>query len=125
MQKRFSLSFIALVVLAVFGSIALATQEAKKPAEKITKDMCLGCHGPYEKIIKATENFKTPNGDASTPHRYVPHDSKDIPECTECHVPHGLTPLPEKSTVEKPKDVQFCYDGCHHMRNLQSCKNCH
>jgi hypothetical protein len=125
MQKHFSLSCLALVLLAVCGSIALAMQGATKPAEKMTKDKCLGCHGPFEKIAKATENFKTPSEETSTPHRYVPHESTDIPECTECHIPHKLLPLPEKSTVEKPKGLDFCYNGCHHARNLQPCKNCH
>jgi hypothetical protein len=124
MQKRVSISFIASVVLAVCGSFALATQEAKQPASKVTKEQCLACHGPYEKIAKATENFKTPNEETTTPHKYIPHDSTDIPECTECHIAHTI-PLQDKSTVVKPKDLGFCYDSCHHMKNLQPCKSCH
>jgi hypothetical protein len=125
MEMHRRVHIIAFVALIFFGSLALATQEAKKPPEKMDKEKCLSCHGPYEKIAKATENFKTPSEEVSTPHRYVPHDGTEIPQCTECHIQHKLDPLPEKSTVDKPKDLDFCYNGCHHMRNLQPCKNCH
>jgi len=122
MQKRFPSIVIVSFVFVLCAGLALATQAPK--STKIGKDQCLGCHGPFEKIAKATENFKTPAGDTSTPHRYVPHDSQDVPECTECHIQHPIPPK-DKSEVQKPTDVQFCYDGCHHMKNLQSCKTCH
>ncbi len=122
MQKRFPMIVVTVVAVVICVGLALAAQAPK--STKIGKDQCLGCHGPFEKIAKATENFKTPAGDTSTPHRYVPHDSQDVPECTECHIQHPIPPK-DKSEVEKPKDVQFCYDGCHHMKNLQSCKTCH
>ena len=84
MQKRFPSIVVVSFVFVLCAGLALATQ-APKPT-KIGKDQCLACHGPFEKIAKATENFKTPAGDTSTPHRYVPHDSQDVPECTECHI---------------------------------------
>jgi hypothetical protein len=115
--------FIALIVLLVFGGLALAMQDSQKP-DKIDKDKCLGCHGPFDKIIKATANWESPAGDKASPHKYVPHDSEDAPECTECHTPHAI-PLKDKALVVKPKDVLFCYDSCHHAKNLQPCKNCH
>jgi len=122
MEKKSFLFLCALMVLLIFGGLALATQE--KTDSKIDKEKCLGCHGPYEKIINATAEWKAPSGETLSPHRYVPHDNQDIPQCTECHTQHEI-PLKDKSTVVKPQDVQFCFEGCHHMRNLQPCKNCH
>jgi hypothetical protein len=118
------LLLIVLVIFSIFGSLALAMQDSKKP-EKIDKEKCLGCHGPFDKIAKATENWKAPSGETTTPHRYIPHDSEDVPECTECHMPHTLLPLPDKSAVVKPKDMEFCFNACHHAKNLQPCKTCH
>ena len=123
MEKRFALFLIALVVLLVFGSLALATQD-KPPDSKIGKEKCLACHGPFEKIVKAPATFKTNSGETVNPHKYVPHDSEDAPECTECHTPHEI-PLKDKASVVKPTDVSYCYDACHHAKNLQPCKNCH
>lgn len=110
---------IALCWILVFGSLALAMQDSKDTG----KDKCLGCHGPFENIAKATENWEAPSGEKTTPHRYVGHDTKDIPECIECHRPHPL-PLQDKSTLVKA-NIDFCYSGCHHAKNLQPCKNCH
>ena len=124
MQKRFPLVVIALSVLVILAGLGMAAQDAKAPAAKMDKTMCLGCHGPFDKLVKAEAKFKTPAEETVNPHKYVPHDSEDAPECTECHTPHTI-PLEDKSKVEKPKDVQFCYDSCHHMKNLQSCKTCH
>ena len=124
MGKGSTLLWIALIALLAFGTTGLATQDAKKPA-KITKDQCLECHGPFEKVIQANAKFKVSEEETVNPHKYVPHDSQDAPECTECHlVPHAI-PLQDKSAVEKPKDVDFCYAGCHHMRNFQPCNTCH
>jgi hypothetical protein len=94
-----------------------------------SKDECLGCHGPYDKLIEATANYVAPSGEKTSPHRYVPHDSKkedDIPECTECHTAHPVDPLPAKRSIDLSKvGVQFCYDACHHKKALTSCKGCH
>ncbi len=83
--------------------------------------ICLACHGPFEKLVAATADYAWPNGEKTSPHRYLPHDSKDIPECSNCHKPH---PVPLVSTEELPKpSVQWCYK-CHHRRVLQ-CGTCH
>ena len=92
-----------------------------------SKNTCLGCHGPYEKIIAATVDYKMLSGDQeimSNPHRYVPHNSKDaknIPECSNCHKPHPV-PLTSKEGMPKP-NTKLCY-GCHHAKVLQ-CGTCH
>lgn len=110
-----------LVLLLALGSMLPAAQDKKSQADK---EVCLECHGPFEKLAKATENWQSPAGEKANPHTYVPHDTKDIPQCIECHPPHPI-PLQDKSAVVKPKDVDFCYSGCHHPRNLQPCQGCH
>jgi hypothetical protein len=123
MGKGSALFLVALVVLLAFGTLGLATQEPKK-AEKINKDQCLACHGPFEKVIQGGVKFKVTEEETVNPHKYVPHDGQEAPECTECHLPHPIPPK-DKSEVERPKNVDFCFEGCHHMRNFQPCKTCH
>jgi len=62
---------------------------------------CLACHGPYEKIMAATASYCMPSGETTSPHKYVPHKSKNIPECRNCHTAHALPP-PSKASVRKP-----------------------
>jgi hypothetical protein len=114
-----------------FTTVQAAGQD-KKPAaaaSEPTKAECLGCHGPFDKLIESTGDYVAPSGEKTSPHRYVPHDSKsedDIPECTSCHTPHSLDNLPEKGSLDKSKvDVKYCYDTCHHEKNFTSCKQCH
>ena len=87
-----------------------------------SKDVCLQCHGPYDKLVSANANYNGwEGGETTSPHRYVPHDSKDIPECSNCHKPH---PVPLTSTEGLPKpNGTWCY-GCHHKRVLK-CGTCH
>jgi hypothetical protein len=115
---------IVLFLSAFDEGVVSAMQESGKPP-KVNNEQCLECHGPYEKLIKATSQWKTPGGETVTPHQYVPHATKaEIPKCTECHTPHVI-PLQDKASVIKPKDVDYCYSVCHHMRNLQKCQDCH
>jgi hypothetical protein len=122
MVRRSMLSLVVLGLLLVFGTCVFAVQTMS--SAKIDKETCLGCHGPFDKIAKATAEWKAASGETTTPHRYVPHDSTDVPQCTECHTAHEI-PLKDKATVVKPKDLIFCFDACHHARNLQPCKSCH
>ena len=87
-------------------------------------DQCLACHGPFEKLAKDTADYKAPSGETGTPHRYVPHDTKQIPECTECHKQHPV-PLEDPAKVEKTGGVEWCYSGCHHTSDLEKCPACH
>jgi predicted CXXCH cytochrome family protein len=89
-----------------------------------SKATCLMCHGPFDKLIAATAGYKMQSGEQeieSSPHRYVPHDTKDIPECIYCHEPHPV-PLTSTEGLPKPK-ATWCY-GCHHKKVLQ-CGTCH
>jgi predicted CXXCH cytochrome family protein len=97
---------------------------AAPKAAAVSKDACLMCHGSYEKIMAVTANYKMMSGEkeiTSNPHRYVPHESKDIPECSYCHEPHPV-PLAKKEGLPKPK-ATWCY-GCHHTKDL-TCGTCH
>jgi hypothetical protein len=118
MQRKLALLLLSFVVgVGMFGF----SQDNAKP----DKDKCLACHGPYEKIQKATADFKTSSGETVTPHQYVPHEEKkDIPDCTNCHTAHPIPP-PDKASIVKPTGIDWCYTGCHHANNLQPCKNCH
>jgi hypothetical protein len=105
-------------------SIALEVPQRKIETKGVAKK-CFACHS-YDKIREATAKYKASSGETATPHQYVPHKDKekgDIPDCTQCHQEHPI-PLADKSKVVKPKDVDYCYNECHHMRNLESCK-CH
>ena len=93
-----------------------------------SKDRCLNCHGPFDKLAAATPNYMAQSGERITPHRYVPHDSKEakaIPECYNCHQPHPVRPaLTDLAALPKP-NVQWCYTSCHHENHFTPCKNCH
>ena len=103
----------------------LGSQDPQQDGAKISKETCLACHGPYDKLASTEVRFKTPEGETVMPHQYVPHQEKrDIPECTECHTPHAI-PLEDKSTVVKPTHLKWCYTYCHHKKNLQNCSDCH
>ena len=90
---------------------------------------CIDCHGPFDKLIAASTNYVAPSGEKTSPHRYVPHDSrlaKDVPDCGNCHTAHPLSPSPAKGSIDLSKvNVQWCYEACHHEKNLKSCKECH
>lgn len=113
----------AMAATTIPVSTATTTTSAAPAA---SKDVCLGCHGPFEKRVGSPANYVAPSGETTSPHRYVPHDSKAaiaIPECTNCHEPH---PVPPTSPMVVPKaDVQWCYGACHHTNTLEPCKKCH
>ena len=130
-MKKSSFLFLgALILLSAFGAFALASgmavQESTGESETdAVVKTCLACHGSYDDIATATADFTAASGETVTPHQYVSHEEKkDIPKCTECHVPHEI-PLEDVSTVVKPDNVDWCYQNCHHAYNLQPCSTCH
>jgi hypothetical protein len=104
-----------------------AGKPAAAPAAGRADDKgCLSCHGPFNKLIEVTANYVAPSGEKTSPHRYVPHDSKeanDIPDCTHCHTAHAL-PQPATAIDLSKVSVEWCYT-CHHENNFKSCKDCH
>jgi hypothetical protein len=115
--------FLLIVVLAAPSMLVLRADDQEKP--NIKKEQCLGCHGSFDKLAEKTAKYKTSTDETTTPHKYIPHSSKNIPECEECHTPHEI-PLKDKSKVVKA-NTDLCYNtrGCHHMNNLNACKSCH
>lgn len=92
--------------------------------ESAVKDAayCLKCHGPLEKLAARTKDYVTEWDEVANPHVYVPHDSKTIVECTECHDPHAI-PFKPSESARKP-NVDYCY-SCHHAQTLVNCNQCH
>jgi hypothetical protein len=106
-------------------SATLYTDASTMPA---SKDLCLNCHGPFDKLALATANYMAPSGERTTSHRYVPHNSKEaktIPECSNCHQSHPVPPTASDLAVLPKPDVQWCYTTCHHKNNFTPCKDCH
>ena len=100
-----------------------ATAAAATKTAGSSTDTCLACHGPFDKLITASANYLWPNGDKKSPHQYVPHKSKDIPECIKCHKPHPLPPTASDIAAMAKPDPEWCY-SCHHAGVLR-CGTCH
>lgn len=92
--------------------------------ENAVKDSayCLKCHGPFEKLVKSTQDYITEWDEKANPHVYVPHESKTIVNCAECHEVHSL-PF-NASEYENKANVNYCY-SCHHAETLANCNTCH
>ncbi len=136
MQNRIRLLFSLVVVFIVAGILLtqlglIPAGAAPRPSTEAgaqpggtSKETCLSCHGPFNKLV-ASANHQAPSGEKISPHRYVPHNPKNeakaIPECSNCHEPHSVALPPNV-----PKGhVQWCYTTCHHKHTFQACKDCH
>jgi hypothetical protein len=112
---------------AAAAAPASAPQATAAPTAA-SKEACLNCHGPFDKLATANAKYLASSGEKINPHRFVPHDSKDakaIPGCSNCHETHPLPPKAAAIAAALPKaDVQWCYT-CHHKNNFVSCKECH
>ena len=117
-------------VTALASAAELDQEEAESPAQQAgavdeASAQCLECHGPFEELKAKPGNFVITDwrGESKiNPHLYVPHDSKEIPACINCHVVHSVPP---ESTPEKPKYIKWCYDVCHHQQDFTVCSSCH
>jgi hypothetical protein len=97
------------------------------PVNEASKETCLTCHGPFDKLAAST-NYQAPSGEKISPHRYVPHTAKEakaIPECSNCHALHPVPPTTSGLTALPKPEVQWCYTACHHKNTFQPCKDCH
>lgn len=96
-------------------------------AQTVPKGSCLGCHGPYDKLVSAKPGYAAESKEIINPHVYDPHDKKDpinIPDCANCHQLHPVdTSSAAMNDVPKP-DVKWCY-SCHHTNSFASCRKCH
>lgn len=98
--------------------------KTKVPGRLIRKrrfpnELCLRCHGDYKQLAEKTKDskaFTTLDGRIINPHDVsatVKADGHDRTECYNCHKVHETT-----------RPIDYCY-GCHHSRQLNSCKECH
>lgn len=85
---------------------------------------CLECHGPFEKLSSAPPFFVAPSGEKINPHRYVPHDLKEVPDCVSCHKPHSAEPTAAEIAALPKPNVTSCFE-CHHRKNFETCQHCH
>ncbi len=118
----------AFTVVPKVGLMPAQAQTSSASGAAVSKDVCLGCHGPYDKLAGAPASFVASSGEKINPHTYVPHTSKEakaVSECTNCHTPHGTPPKPEEIAKLPKPDVQWCYTTCHHQNNFEPCKDCH
>ncbi|MGW8178829.1 MAG: cytochrome c3 family protein [bacterium] len=114
--------------LSCNGTSEVATQnKSQKPSD--TEDTptekpaaCLDCHGPFEDLTAKAPSFTIEDGSQVNPHRYVPHDSKTIPECAYCHEAH---PFPPEEAVKRPSSISYCFSCHHHGKDFAPCKSCH
>jgi len=83
---------------------------------------CLKCHGPFEKLAERTKDYTTDWDEKANPHVYIPHNTKTIVDCTECHDVHAIPYNPTESL--RTPNVQYCY-SCHHAETLVNCNQCH
>ena len=120
--------FAMLLLLSVSSLAPAADAPANAPAPAVaapkaggSKDTCLSCHGPFDKLAASTADYAMPSGEKKSPHYYVPHKSKHIPECSNCHKPHPV-PLVSKEGLPKA-GTDYCYT-CHHKGGLE-CGTCH
>ena len=127
MKRKFLFVSIGAVLSLAVGVSSCAPQ-TNTPDTATSKEACLNCHGPFDKLASAAASYVAPSGEKITPHRFVPHDSKGakgIPECSNCHQPHPAEPTASDLAALAKPDVQWCYATCHHKNTFESCKDCH
>lgn len=140
MRRDIRLGFSLVLVLTVAGMAfaqlslgpggAVAAAPSAQPGaadNAASKETCLGCHGPFDKLT-GSANYQAPSGERISPHRYVPHsarEAKAVPECSNCHEPHPVPPTTSSPSALPKPEVQWCYTACHHKNTFQLCKDCH
>ena len=106
---------------AILLGVALAFPAA---AQELTKNDCLGCHGPVENLVKLAPMYESDSGKIN-PHKYAPHNEQSVdkfPDCKLCHTPHAM-PAP-KGFKDESANIEYCY-SCHHQYNFKKCSECH
>jgi hypothetical protein len=114
-------AFSAATAVTVTGQPPLPAAAAAP--DKPKAELCLGCHGPFDKLKARTAAYSTAEGQKVNPHLNVPHKSTNMTTCTECHDVH---PVPVTRPVKIAKaSLQYCYAACHHMNDFTPCVQCH
>jgi len=124
MKRQFRSVFIRVIVVCLAMSLGVWSSIGAE----VSRDMCLGCHGPFDKLVTAAPSYVAPSGEKITPHYYVPHTSKEakaIPECSNCHQPHPVPPTAADITAMGKPGVEWCFTTCHHENDFTPCKKCH
>ncbi|HME45699.1 MAG TPA: hypothetical protein VKF36_21590 [Syntrophorhabdales bacterium] len=119
--------FIQLSLFLAGAAGASPSAQPSPPENAASKGTCLGCHGPFDKLV-GSANYQAPSGEKISPHRYVPHNAREtkaIPECSNCHEPHPVPPTTSGLAALPKPEVQWCYTACHHKNTFQPCKDCH
>jgi hypothetical protein len=128
MARRFVFILAATAIVAIAFALNAGVARAAA-APRASAPACLDCHGPFDKLTEKTATWKAPTGEKTSPHRYVPHDSKkaeDIPDCKGCHAAHPLDPPPASGSIKRDTlTVEWCYTTCHHEKTFEPCKKCH
>ncbi|MDA8125613.1 MAG: cytochrome c3 family protein [Deltaproteobacteria bacterium] len=113
----------ALFLVLAFSLSAAFSSAQTAPGTKDTTKTCLSCHGPYDKLRAAGSNYVWPKGEKHSPHMYVRHNTKDIPECINCHKVHAMPPTPAGTAAMGKANPEYCFT-CHHTKEL-TCGTCH
>jgi hypothetical protein len=117
-------TWVSLCCLAMLVLVAAALAASAPPVpEKPGVESCLGCHGPFEELAKRTAGYVTEHGEKANPHMTVPHDSKNITACNNCHDTHPV-PMTSQDKIAKAS-LQYCYSACHHENDFTPCVQCH
>jgi hypothetical protein len=121
-------TFIPEVRVLHTGAAAAAPPVTSQTSTSTTagsRDVCLNCHGPFDKLAATNAKYQAPSGEKISPHRYVPHSAKDvkaIPGCSNCHEPHPV-PLtaggPHRPSPAGCAMVLFCLPPQEQFRALQ------
>jgi predicted CXXCH cytochrome family protein len=127
MKEKYLLLLLLMVTL-IFSTPCLAAPKGKSapkmvPGAGVTAT-CLKCHGPFEKLASAPPSYETAGKEKISPHRFVPHDLKEIEDCLDCHKQHSAVPTKEELAALPRPNVKACY-SCHHTENFTRCKTCH
>jgi len=116
--------FFFFLVVNMFSSSVMCQPVSSGKEDEGSTVVCLKCHGPFEKLASAPPSYVAASGEKITPHRYIPHEQKDIPDCVNCHQPHSANPTAKEIAALPKPNVKFCFD-CHHKQNFMRCKACH
>ena len=111
MRRKIRYILLGVPLFALAGALISGVSIPATP-----NDLCLECHGPFDKLAAAGAKYRAPSG---------VKDAKAIPECSNCHQPHTASPTASDIAALPRPEVQWCYTTCHHENDFKPCKECH